>query len=169
MGLDRLISARRPPPDEGDEAEVQKHHAARRNQELAGEEDLKRVHGNEGEGLDRGVQAAAQSAENPTAEQDFHDADHEDRRIRHRISEDFPDDHLMPGDAVEDLAVEAVENPNARDENSGEAVERGGFQVLPHRRWVVNEREGFGWIEQGRDFAAPPGSLHWQGKNANHG
>ena len=132
MRLDGLIRARRPPPDECDEAEVQKNHAARRNQELASEEDLKGVHGNEGESLDSCVQAAAQSAENPAAEQDFEDANQNDRRVRKSFPEDFPDDHFMAGDAVEDLAVEAMENPDACDEDCGDSLERGLFCYLPH-------------------------------------
>lgn len=134
--LDRLIPACRPPPNDAEKAEVEKYHAARRNQELAGEEDLQGVHRDQGEGLHGGVQTAAVSAENPATEQDLQSADRDDCRIRNRFSENFPDDHFVPWDAVEDFAVEPVENPNSRDEYGGEAMEWGEFQAgLQKRGW----------------------------------
>lgn len=61
--------------------------------------------------------------EDPEAQQDFADPHREGRDLRQILAEDTGDDHAVPRDAIEQLAVEPVENPYGSDQDPEEEME----------------------------------------------
>lgn len=110
-------------PDHREETKIEHHHSQRRNQQVAGKEDLNRIHPDERQCLNRGALHARRPGEDPHTEQDFQTSDGFRRGARQSVAEHSPDDQLVPRDTVENFAVEPMEDPNAADDNLAEDVE----------------------------------------------
>jgi hypothetical protein len=121
MNLRRVLTARRdrPDPDHCEQAEIEGHHAERRNEQVGGEHDLEGVHCHEAECLHGGARHRLPPGEDPEAEQNFADTDDVRGEVGVSLSEDACDDGAVTRDSAKQFAEESVEDPDRADEDLG--------------------------------------------------
>ena len=110
-------------PAEAKEEDIQGHHSRCGDEEVGCPGNLQRIHGDNRQRLHGGTCPRQACGKNPKAQKNFSQAHRDGGDSGKVLAQDPRDDHAMPRDTIEELAIKPVENPNGADENPQEEVE----------------------------------------------
>lgn len=110
-------------PAEAKEDDIQGHHSRCGDEEVGCPGNLQCIHGNDRQRLHGGTCPRQAARKNPKTQEDLPRANRHGGDSGKVLAQDPRDDHTVPRDAIKELAVKPVENPDGADEDPQEEVE----------------------------------------------